>query len=176
MLHERSFLMAKKNVFLHFLSNYIVVLLLFFTLFVMGPSEIFFGNYKEFGFVYQEFGWKFLIFAFLISFIFTLVISFFPDKLGKYILSVFWGIGIAGYIQTMFLNRHLEQMGVRAEAYTASPSKIIVNSIIWTTIILGALLFAKFQPNIFKKVMLTSSLVILGMQCCWIYLTFSLRR
>ena len=63
--------MAKKNVFLHFLSNYIVVLLLFFTLFVMGPSEIFFGNYKEFGFVYQEFGWKFLIFAFLISFIFT---------------------------------------------------------------------------------------------------------
>lgn len=129
MLHERSFLMAKKNVFLHFLSNYIVVLLLFFTLFVMGPSEIFFGNYKEFGFVYQEFGWKFLIFAFLISFIFTLVISFFPDKLGKYILSVFWGIGIAGYIQTMFLNRHLEQMGARAEAYTASPSKIIVNSI-----------------------------------------------
>lgn len=157
--------MAKKNVFLHFLSNYIVVLLLFFTLFVMGPSEIFFGNYKEFGFVYQEFGWKFLIFAFLISFIFTLVISFFPDKLGKYILSVFWGIGIAGYIQTMFLNRHLEQMGVRAEAYTASPSKIIVNSIIWTTIILGALLFAKFQQNIFKKVMLTSSLIILGMQC-----------
>ena len=141
--------MAKKNVFLHFLSNYIVVLLLFFTLFVMGPSEIFFGNYKEFGFVYQEFGWKFLIFAFLISFIFTLVISFFPDKLGKYILSVFWGIGIAGYIQTMFLNRHLEQMGARAEAYTASPSKIIVNSIIWATIIFGALLFAKFQQNIF---------------------------
>ena len=75
MLHERSFLMAKKNVFLHFLSNYIVVLLLFFTLFVMGPSEIFFGNYKEFGFVYQEFGWKFLIFAFLISFIFKLNIK-----------------------------------------------------------------------------------------------------
>ena len=63
----------------------------------------------------------------------------------------FLGIGIAGYIQTMFLNRHLEQIGVRAEAYTASPSKIIVNWIIWTTIILGALLFAKFQQNIFKK-------------------------
>ena len=152
--------MAKKNVFLHFLSNYIVVLLLFFTLFVMGPSEIFFGNYKEFGFVYQEFGWKFLIFAFLISFIFTLVISFFPDKLRKYILSVFWGIGIAGYIQTMFLNRHLEQIGVRAEAYTASPSKIIVNWIIWTTIILGALLFAKFQQNIFKKATYFSEIVL----------------
>ncbi len=55
------------------------------------------------------------------------------------------------YPDNVFLNRHLEQIGVRAEAYTASPSKIIVNWIIWTTIILGALLFAKFQQNIFKK-------------------------
>ena len=157
--------MNTKKTLLLFLSNFIIICFPIFILFVMGPSEIFFGNYKEFGFVYQEFGWKFLIFAFLISFIFMLLISFFPDKLRKYILSVFWGIGIAGYIQTMFLNRHLEQIGVRAEAYTASPSKIIVNWIIWTTIILGALLFAQFQQNIFKKVMLTSSLIILGMQC-----------
>ena len=169
MLHERSFLMAKKNVFLHFLSNYIVVLLLFFTLFVMGPSEIFFGNYKEFGFVYQEFGWKFLIFAFLISFIFTLVISFFPDKLGKYILSVFWGIGIAGYIQTMFLNRHLEQIGVRAEAYTASPSKIIVNHF-------GSFAVCKISTEYLQK----SNVNILSHYSrdamCWIHLTFPLRR
>ena len=107
--------MNTKKTLLLFLSNFIIICFPIFILFVMGPSEIFFGNYKEFGFVYQEFGWKFLIFAFLISFIFMLLISFFPDKLRKYILSVFWGIGIAGYIQTMFLNRHLEQIGVRAE-------------------------------------------------------------
>ena len=106
--------MNTKKTLLLFLSNFIIICFPIFILFVMGPSEIFFGNYKEFGFVYQEFGWKFLIFAFLISFIFMLLISFFPDKLRKYILSVFWGIGIAGYIQTMFLNRHLEQIGVRA--------------------------------------------------------------
>ena len=165
--------MAKKNVFLHFLSNYIVVLLLFFTLFVMGPSEIFFGNYKEFGFVYQEFGWKFLIFAFLISFIFTLVISFFPDKLGKYILSVFWGIGIAGYIQTMFLNRHLEQMGARAEAYTASPSKIIVNSIIWATIIFAV---CKISTEYLQKSNVNILSHYSGDAMCWIHFTFPLRR
>ena len=28
---------------------------------------LYFGNYKELGFTYQEFGWKFLIFSFLIS-------------------------------------------------------------------------------------------------------------
>lgn len=54
---------AKKTLLL-FLSNFIIICFPIFILFVMGPSEIFFGNYKEFGFVYQEFGWKFLIFAF----------------------------------------------------------------------------------------------------------------
>ena len=53
--------MSKRISILHFLSNYIIVLLPIFTLCVMGPTEIYFGNYKELGFTYQEFGWKFLI-------------------------------------------------------------------------------------------------------------------
>ena len=61
--------MNTKKTLLLFLSNFIIICFPIFILFVMGPSEIFFGNYKEFGFVYQEFGWKFLIFAFLISFL-----------------------------------------------------------------------------------------------------------
>ena len=58
--------MSKRISILHFLSNYIIVLLPIFTLCVMGPTEIYFGNYKELGFTYQEFGWKFLFFSFLI--------------------------------------------------------------------------------------------------------------
>ena len=57
--------MSKRISILHFLSNYIIVLLPIFTLCVMGPTEIYFGNYKELGFTYQEFGWKFLFFSFL---------------------------------------------------------------------------------------------------------------
>lgn len=56
--------MSKRISILHFLSNYIIVLLPIFTLCVMGPTEIYFGNYKELGFTYQEFGWKFLFFHF----------------------------------------------------------------------------------------------------------------
>ena len=56
--------MSKRISILHFLSNYIIVLLPIFTLCVMGPTEIYFGNYKELGFTYQEFGWKFLFFSF----------------------------------------------------------------------------------------------------------------
>lgn len=41
--------MSKRISILHFLSNYIIVLLPIFTLCVMGPTEIYFGNYKELG-------------------------------------------------------------------------------------------------------------------------------
>ena len=61
--------MSKRISILHFLSNYIIVLLPIFTLCVMGPTEIYFGNYKELGFTYQEFGWKFLFFSFLSVFL-----------------------------------------------------------------------------------------------------------
>lgn len=56
--------MSKRISILHFLSNYIIVLLPIFTLCVMGPTEIYFGNYKELGFTYQEFGRKFFFFHF----------------------------------------------------------------------------------------------------------------
>ena len=72
--------MNTKKTLLLFLSNFIIICFPIFILFVMGPSEIFFGNYKEFGFVYQEFGWKFLIFAFLISFIFMLLFHSFQTN------------------------------------------------------------------------------------------------
>lgn len=43
----RRFIMSKRISILHFLSNYIIVLLPIFTLCVTGPTEIYFGNYKE---------------------------------------------------------------------------------------------------------------------------------
>ena len=165
--------MNTKKTLLLFLSNFIIICFPIFILFVMGPSEIFFGNYKEFGFVYQEFGWKFLIFAFLISFIFMLLISFFPDKLRKYILSVFWGIGIAGYIQTMFLNRHLEQIGVRAEAFTFKNNCKLHYL---DNYHFGSFAVCKISTEYLQK----SNVNILSHYSrdamCWIHLTFPLRR
>ena len=136
----------------------------------MGPSEIFFGNYKEFGFVYQEFGWKFLIFAFLISFIFMLLISFFPDKLRKYILSVFWGIGIAGYIQTMFLNRHLEQIGDRITFKNNCKLDYLDNYHF------GSFAVCKISTEYLQKSNVNILSHYSGDAMCWIHLTFPLRR
>ena len=99
-----------------FLKNYLFTLLIvFLPLFmfgVFGPSEIFFGNYSEFGFIYREFGWKFLGISVVLALFIALILQIVPKFPRTLILSVLWGFTIAGYIQTMFLNKNLDQIGV----------------------------------------------------------------
>ena len=41
--------------------SYCIVFLNVFMTIIFGPAEIFMGNYKDFGVIYSEFGWTFLI-------------------------------------------------------------------------------------------------------------------
>ena len=116
-----------------FLKNYLFTLLIvFLPLFmfgVFGPSEIFFGNYSEFGFIYREFGWKFLGISVVLALFIALILQIVPKFPRTLILSVLWGFTIAGYIQTMFLNKNLDQIGVSAEGYTANATRVILNAL-----------------------------------------------
>ena len=156
--------MSKRISILHFLSNYIIVLLPIFTLCVMGPTEIYFGNYKELGFTYQEFGWKFLFFSFLITTLLTLILSFLPDKIQKYFLSVIYWIGIAGYLQTMFLNKQLDLMGVSAESYSATRMKTVLNACLWFVLLVLILFFTMYPKTKMHKILSITSGIIFGMQ------------
>ena len=122
-----------------FIKNYFFTLLIvFLPLFmfgVFGPSEIFFGNYNEFGFIYGEFGWKFLGFSIILAFFIALLLQILPTFPRTLILSILWGFTIAGYIQTMFLNKNLDQIGVSAEGYTANTTRIILNALFWILIL-----------------------------------------
>ena len=156
--------MSKRISILHFLSNYIIVLLPIFTLCVMGPAEIYFGNYKELGFTYQEFGWKFLFFSFLITTLLTLILSFLPDKIQKYFLSVIYWIGIAGYLQTMFLNKQLDLMGVSAESYSTTRMKTVLNACLWFVLLVLILFFTMYPKTKMHKILSITSGIIFGMQ------------
>ena len=156
--------MSKRISILHFLSNYIIVLLPIFTLCVMGPTEIYFGNYKELGFTYQEFGWKFLFFSFLITTLLTLILSFLPDKIQKYFLSVIYWIGIAGYLQTMFLNKQLDLMGVSAESYSATRMKTVLNACLWFVLLVLILFFTMYPKTKMHNILSITSGIIFGMQ------------
>ena len=96
---------------------------------IFGPSEVFFGNYTELGVVYGEFGWLFFVVGFTISIIIAFVLVFFPEIIRKIILAVVWGLSIAGYIQVMFLNKGIDQIGVTAEGYIPDADRVIKNAV-----------------------------------------------
>ena len=132
-----------------FLKNYFFTLLIvFLPLFmfgVFGPSEIFFGNYAEFGFIYGEFGWKFLGISVVLALFIALILQIVPKFPRTLILSVLWGFTITGYIQTMFLNKNLDQIGVSAEGYTANATRVILNALFWLFILAASVLICIFK-------------------------------
>ena len=87
------------------------------------------------------------IFFILITTLLTLILSFLPDKIQKYFLSVIYWIGIAGYLQTMFLNKQLDLMGVSAESYSATRMKTVLNACLWFVLLVLIL----FLPCIQKQ-------------------------
>ena len=156
--------MNKRTSILHFLSNFIIVLLPIFTLCVMGPSEIYFGNYKELGFIYQEFGWKFLFFSLLITTLLTLVLSLLPAKIQKYFFAIIYWFGIAGYLQTMFLNKQLDLMGASAVSYSGTRMKTIFNALFWLILLVVIIFFTTYSKTKAHKILTITSGIILGMQ------------
>ena len=123
--------MKKKEYLKKFFLCWESVFLFIFMIGIFGPSEVFFGNYTELGVVYGEFGWLFFVVGFTISIIIAFVLVFFPEIIRKIILAVVWGLSIAGYIQVMFLNKGIDQIGVTAEGYIPDADRVIKNAVFW---------------------------------------------
>ena len=137
------------------LKKYMLALLVIFTLafmgLIFGPTEIFFGNYKELEFVYQEFGGLFIGAAVVITVIVSLIVSMLPEKLYKGVLTFVTGVIVAAYAQSMFLNKGLEQMGVTAEGYDPTKSVSIKNALVWFAIFIAIAVLMYYKKNNYKK-------------------------
>lgn len=129
--NEKGNAMNLKNIKKRFGLASLVIFALAFMGIIFGPSEIFFGNYKEFGFVYQEFGWKFCVTGIIATLVVAGILSCLPEKLYKGVLAFVTAVVSAAYIQSMFLNRGLEQLGVTAEGYSPTKCDAIQNALIW---------------------------------------------
>ena len=150
------------------LEKYLLTLIPIFTIsfmgIIFGPTEIFFGNYKEFGFVYGEFGPTFIIAGTVCALLVTVVISLLPEILHKGILTLVQGTIIAAYVQSMFLNKGLEQLGVTAEGYRPEQSIMVKNAIVWFLILGLTAIIAFSKKTNYKKViaMISGFLLVLG--------------
>ena len=131
----------------NFLQSFCVLFLPIFMFGIFGPSEVFFGNYSELGFVYGEFGWKFLVAGVVGTIVSAIILSLIPERIRMILEGMIWGVSVAAYIQVMFLNRGLEQIGVTAEGYQPAKVKVIQNGIIWGIIIIAAIVLAVLLKN-----------------------------
>ncbi len=130
---------------------FLISFLCTFMLLIFGPTEIFFANESEFDFIYGDFIGYFVIAAVLGAGLMTLVAMFLPDVLYKGMLSIVFGISIAGYLQVMFLNKDLDLLGVNPEGYQVDWGKATGNLMIWIVIILVVLILSFWKSIIWKK-------------------------
>lgn len=156
--------MQRKKYLKNFLLNWESVFLIIFMLCIFGPSEVFFGNYTELGFVYKEFGWTFLAAGIVGAIIVAAVLAFFPDIIRKIVLSILWGISIAGYVQVMFLNKGIDQIGVTAEGYIPDADRVIKNAIFWGTILVLAIIVVFLCRKKWSKVIQLTTTILLSVQ------------
>lgn len=145
-----------------------------FMLFVFGPSEIYFVNVAEFKFVYGEFIWILSGFAVVGSIIVSLATAFLPEKVSKIILSLIFGLSVAGYIQIMFINEGLDLLGMNPEGYQIETGQAAVNVIIWLVILVLIIALSVWKEKIWKGLVCFGAFFFLGIQAvAWVSLMLS---
>lgn len=144
--------------------SYCIVFLNVFMTVIFGPTEIFIGNYKDFGVVFNEFGWTFLICGIIGSVIISAIIALLPEVLRIVILSVGFGVGVACYIQGMFLNKGLDMLGATAEGYQAGKAEMIQNGVIWLALIVITLVLTCVLKKYRARIAAFGSLFLIAIQ------------
>lgn len=154
-----------KEKVLSYLKIFFVVFLPIFMFGIFGPTEIFFANYKELGFLFGDFGIRFLVFGLMISLALSLILYFVPRIVRKPMLTLVWGFSIAGYIQTMFLNNDLSEIGEAAEKYSADTNSAIINILVWALILVIAFVLSYIpKKDVSNKIVVFSSIFLLAVQ------------
>ena len=150
----------KKKVLLSFIVSFLPV----FMILVFGPAEIFFANVTEFDFLYGEFAGYMAVVFLIFLMIFTVLLSWLPEKIYEIALSVLFVIAAAGYLQVMFFNKNLDLLGVNPDGYHVPLMQGIWNLIIWMAVLAAVIMLSVWKKEIWKKALLYLSVLLVGMQ------------
>lgn len=110
-----------------------------FTLFA-GVFEIFASNRAEFDFAFGDFFPLLLLICLGLSAILTLALVFFKGKVFDVIFAFFFGILLAGVVQSMFLNIGADSLMGDGVGAGQSVGWAIGNALIWLTLVAGCIL------------------------------------
>ena len=154
--------------------GFLICFLFAFMLFIFGPAEIYFVNVVEFNFVYGEFVWILSAIAVAGSIGGGLVTAFAPAAARKIILSVIFGLSVAGYVQIMFINEGLDLLGVNPEGYQPERGQAVVNAIVWLVIIALIIALSIWKEQLWHGVVCFGAFFLISIQfVAWISLMLS---
>lgn len=92
------------------------------------------------------------------------MVTVLPEMLRKITLGIVWGTAIVAYIQAMFLNKGLEQLGATATGFSTTMAEQWSNTILWFVIIIGAVLLVCFTKERWQKILTVSSGCLIAVQ------------
>lgn len=125
-----------------------IIALPVFMLFIIGPLEIYTGNMDEFIFSVFQFLPIFIIAAVVIILAALILLSIFPDKILKFIISIVFSISLSMYIQNMFMNRYIFQEDGSSVDLSGVKSYTTATNLIWVGIIVIAIVLTLLVKNI----------------------------
>lgn len=129
----------------------VVLLLPMISYGILGPLEIFGGNQKDFEFGFADFFWIFLGISVGCWIVGSLILAAFPDRINRFLNSLILGVGVASYIQNMFMNIKLSEANGSPMNWEELGNFPIINFIIWLVIIvfvIGLCVILKKRWNI----------------------------
>ena len=112
-------------------------LFLTMTVAFFSPLEVFLSNITDFQFPFRNIWWVQLIVAVGGALALTLVMGVLPARAGQIAASVTLGLGVAAYVQAMFLNGSM--VSLTGDRMEISSGQVIWNLVIWGAIILIAI-------------------------------------
>lgn len=141
-----------------YLSKFLVstcVLLLPVTSYViLGPLEVYFGNTKDFAISYSDFFPIFLLIAGLIIVVGAAGLALLPKTFNNIALSVILGVGVASYIQNMFMNIKLSENNGAPMDWSALGNFPIINLAVWIVILAVVIAVALYLKEENRELML----------------------
>lgn len=132
-----------------------------FSIFTFIPYETYFGNVIEFNFTLNEFWTPLWVTGILFALVLVIHL-FLKGFLFDIYTSIIFGITVAGYVQSMFLNGMMHKLDGTEVGW--STKDCLINLLIWGVIILISIIGATLKNRIWRSVCNFGALIILGAQ------------
>ena len=116
---------------------------------ILGPLEVYFGNTKDFAFTHSDFLVPLLIAAALVLVVGSFCVSLLPEKVHGFVMALLLGVGVASYIQNMFMNIKISEVNGDPLDWSSLGNFPIINLLIWIAILaIVMVLYLKLKNRI----------------------------